>query len=181
MKLTDSILLQEVLSGHTSVVLQDEPKIIRNALTKHKVLMISDGPVDMYMPIINSWFERIGILLDLKLCTSHNFIAAPELFLNDSAVKIVGPALKSSASIIINEFLKFADRDKKQKIFFLTNSGDFVEYDAIERGKEFPELDFPSIDIPDIYGSGVTLQSISNACHFLYSCFEDCCLPNSAN
>jgi hypothetical protein len=55
MKLADQILLQEVISGHTSVVLSDRSKKQDETFKKQAVLILADDSLEMYIPLINGW------------------------------------------------------------------------------------------------------------------------------
>ena len=91
MKLADQILLQEVISGHTSVVLSDRSKKQDETLKKQAVLILADDSLEMYIPLINGWLEQSEMFLDIEILSTHRFLKTPEIFLNANAIKIIGP------------------------------------------------------------------------------------------
>jgi FkbH-like protein len=177
MKLADQILLQEVISGHTSVVLSDRSKKQDETFKKQAVLILADDSLEMYIPLINGWLEQSEMFLDIEILSTHRFLKTPEIFLNANAIKIIGPLGDSTTHLIVSTIQNFKTVDDFQKIFIVcSEEGRFESfYDASKI--EFVEIIVGNVDFPDVYGSAISNEAISNACHALYACIERAISP----
>jgi FkbH-like protein len=166
------LLTQELLSGHTTLLLHENFSNSSKLKVKQKLLIVTNMAIEMYLPLIDNWLVHQEYFLDIKVVSTQDFISNKMKYLNEYRLRIIW-VNSNSVMKSIKDSLAIENFDLYRGLTYFVNSKkNAIVSNLSNNAANYREVFVENRDIKDIYYSGLSNQAIADNCHTVFSVIE---------
>lgn len=171
------LLIQELLSGHTTLLLHENYSSDFKLLESKPLLIVTNMAIDMYLPLIDRWLVNLEYFLDIKVVSTQDFISNKIQYLNSYLLRIIWVTNIDSISLDKDILVKDMDNLDKGVTYFVNSKKDSIMPLVKDISTNFRQVFVDNAEIQDIYNSRLSNQAIANNCHTIFNIIERVCNP----
>jgi len=165
------LLSQELLSGHTTLLLHENFSNGSKLKVKHKLLIVTNMAIEMYLPLIDNWLVHQENFLDIKVLSTQDFISNKIKYLSEYRLRIVWVD-SNIVMKLIKDSLEIENFDLYRGLTYFVNSKkNAIVPNLSVNSANYREIFVENRDIKDIYSS-LSNQAIVDNCHTVFNVIE---------
>jgi FkbH-like protein len=165
-------LIQELLSGHTTLLLHENHSNNSTLFESKPLLIVTNMPIEMYLPLIGNWLLYVEYFLDIKVVSTQEFISNKIQYLNSYPLRIMWVANIDSISLTKDILTKDEDYSDNGVTYFVNSREDSIMQLLSNDYTSVRQVFVDNIEIQDIYNSRLSNQDIVNNCHAIFTVIE---------
>jgi FkbH-like protein len=166
------LLIQELLSGHTTLLLPGNHSKNSQLLENKSLLIVTNMAIDMYLPLINNWLICLEYFIDIKVINSQDFISNKIQYLNSYPLRIIWITNIDFESLTKDILTNDMD-DLDNGLTYVINNGEATIMPLLSKDhNRVKQIFVDNMEIQDIYNSGLSNKSIANNCHTIFTVIE---------